>query len=165
MVSLMSTPTNCCPQSQLTQQDWQAMSSVQASPTSTSEYPALGIDPACTGYPCPLNVPSPFCSTMNVPLRLAEKGQLGVYFGSSINGTLIVRGIALGAAVHCWNRQCLLAGLANQSRCIAIGDVILSVNGKTHWRDMLEECEEQLLLKMVFARVDPWLAFGGSFQQ
>jgi hypothetical protein len=95
-------------------------------------------------------------STFTFTLRLAEKGVLGLDFRASPDGnSLIVQGIVAGWAVDCWNQQCVVGSAANMARFVSIGDVLVCVNGKEGWRDMVLECQERLLLKLTFARKDP----------
>jgi len=164
--SLASTPTTWHPQPQVEPQEQKSPlqgaakltlasltgSNVMSEPAFASPLPPPTLS-SCT-YP-----------TINITLRLAEKGKLGVYFGNSLgNETLVVEGILPGQALHAWNRQCMFGNNDNTTRYVALGDVLVSVNGKTCWPDMLQECAENMLLKMVFVRYDPWASFGGYRQ-
>lgn len=157
--SVMGTPTAWGPQQQPSVRQNQAALSAQDAPTPAPASPVrldLASDPAFTSAP-PLVPPLSSClgSSINITLRLAEKGKLGVYFGNSLGGdSLVVHGILGGQAVNSWNQQCMFGNSANKSNHVALGDVLLSVNGKTYWQDMLKECEEKLLLKLTFARME-----------
>jgi hypothetical protein len=99
------------------------------------------------------------CSpSFSFTLRLEDRGGLGVEFGclTSCNHP-VVHSIVPGLALDAWNKQCMFGNnVANVSRYVSPGDVLLSVNGKTACHDILYEIQEKLLLKMTFGRTEKW---------
>lgn len=152
--SLMNSPSTQWPLRQVEQQMLPVQSAPHSPPTSPIRLdlcvPVLELPPPC--FPC---------TSFSITLRLAEKGKLGVYLHVTPGcDTLEVKGIVPGQAVHSWNRQCLFGNAANKERYVVLGDVLVSVNGKTGWQDMLHECQQKISLKMTFNR-NPWASFGG----
>lgn len=123
----------------------QGASETMLIPAEPAWYLQLPADPALL-YP-------PYSLT----LRLAEKGGLGIKFGNLPGcDTLFVRRIVPGYALDSWNRQCMFGNVANMSRYVSLEDVLISVNEKSAPHEMLQECQEKLLLKMTFGRTGRW---------
>lgn len=86
-------------------------------------------------------------------LRLADEVGLGVDLAPRTDGTeaLIIQGVLQKGAIAAWNKQCF-DGTANRCKAIWPGDTIVSVNGKTQYSDMIQECETKMLQKLTVFR-------------
>jgi hypothetical protein len=119
-------------------------------------------DPCSASVPGLASHPACFRSDFTITLRLVERGKLGVCLGTLGNDTLVVNGILPGQAVHSWNRQCMLGN--NVTRYVDLGDVLISVNGKTDCQEVLQECKDNLLLKITFGKPLQWGSFNAYWQ-
>lgn len=96
-------------------------------------------------------------------LRLADDVGLGVDFAPRWDGDkgLVVQGILQNGGLASWNKVCF-DGTAQRAKAVWPGDTIVSVNGKTDYDEMMEDCRTKVLLKMtVFRPVGDGPSVGG----
>jgi len=96
-------------------------------------------------------------------LRLADDVGLGVDFAPRWDGDkgLMVQGILQNGGLASWNKVCF-DGTAQRAKAVWPGDSVVSVNGKTDYNEMMEDCRTKVLLKMtVFRPVGDGPSVGG----
>lgn len=135
------------PQSPVTTKASSAASSLSSSPVSSTyldnAFNALGGQPSSAS-----TLPKEgFC--FGFTLRLADEVGLGVDLKPRIDATeaLVIQGVLQNGAIAAWNKQCF-DGTSNRCKAIWPGDTIVSVNGKTEYSDMIQECKTKMLQKL-----------------
>lgn len=90
-------------------------------------------------------------STFNFMIRKADGVELGLDVEPDCNRkALVVRDVHVGGAVEAWNKQCVGGPAAGKAVCA--GDRIVNVNSFTDADQMLKECRERQLLRIVVMR-------------
>lgn len=106
--------------------------------------------PFGTTSPSPVSM-LPGIVAFSFSLRRADDTELGIDVRCGSEGRfLVVQNVLRGGAVESWNRQCLEA--LTVARAIFPGDTIVSVNGLSDCKGMLDACRRDLLVKLVVAR-------------
>jgi hypothetical protein len=146
------------PNESLTASPWARSSAEEQQTIADWGSPTYSDSMYCSPMCLQLYDPSQCYLPFSFTLRLEDKGGLGVELGSlSSYCHPVVRTIVPGRALEAWNRQCLFGNnVANMSRYVSPGDLLLSVNGKFDCHEIIHECQEKLLLKMTFGRTEKW---------
>jgi len=91
-------------------------------------------------------------SSFTFTLRLDDQVGLGVdLMPCGVSGMLFVKAVLPNGAVEAWNRQCF-ATSGKSAKALVPGYGIVSVNGKTGFANILDECKTSLLLKLCVCR-------------
>lgn len=133
-------------------------SSMPATPPSAfgaAHPPQMPVDPVqFAGSPFCTPPPTPSASffEFGMTLRLADDVGLGLDLAPRLadSHALVIQDVLLNGAISSWNRQCY--GTAKESNAVRRGDAIVSVNGKTEYEEMVQECDSNHLLKLKIIR-------------
>jgi hypothetical protein len=84
-------------------------------------------------------------------LRKADGDVLGLSVDFTTGHYLAITAIT-GGAIEAWNRSCM-ESLETSWRALRAGDKIIEVNGRTNPQEMLDQCRNAQLLKLVVVHV------------